>query len=112
MSWKTSKSSSRVKRPIMPAAGTGSPGGAPAAGEHVVDRRAEREDIGAPVDERGVEDLLGRRVAERPEGLPLRRDRRLGGRADHLREAVVEELHLARAGDDDVRGLQVAVDDP
>src|SRR5438093_188728 len=89
MSWKTSKSSSRVKRPIMPAAGTGSPG-----------------------DGRGVEALVGRGVAERPEGLPLRRDRRLGGRADHLREAVVEELHLARAGDDDVRGLQVAVDDP
>jgi len=53
--------------------------------------------------------LLGRHVRRRPERSA--RSRSLGGRASHLRDAEVEHLHLTRLGDEDVRRLQIAVDD-
>ena len=75
-----------------------------------MDHGADREYVGSPVeliDE--PHRLLGRHVrggAERRAG-----GRALAGGAPHLRDAEVEHLHLAGAREEDVRGLQVAVDD-
>ena len=97
------------------------------AREQVVERRAERVDIAALVDRRAAQ-LLGRHEAgraehdagagldvvvvvidERPSGSP--RVGVLVGLADHLREAPVDHDGLAELADEDVRRLDVAMDD-
>ena len=59
--------------------------------------------------------LLGRHVADRPHHHPGRRVRHrrtvTGGGGNASREAEVEDFHVAGARDEDVAGLQVAMDD-
>ena len=106
-----------VERRVQDLDGVRAAEGGP-SGQHLEEDRARREEIRARV-ERLAGDLLGRHVARRPEHdagagqLPrgareCRRALRVGARA---REAEVEELHPVRR-EEDVRGLQVAVDDP
>ena len=74
-------------------------------------RHAECEQIRARVDVL-AEDLLGRHVRERAEHRPgLRVERRRGALA-HARDAEVEHLEPAVGHDEQVVGLDVAVDDP
>jgi len=82
------------------------------AGEELVEHDAERVDVGRRADRR-ARDLLGRRVGG---GQRAARDPRELGLArlavrDELRDAEVEQARLARVGDEDVRGFEVAVDD-
>jgi len=87
--------------------------------EQVVERRAERVDIGGLVDI-GTRDLLGRHEARRAEhGAVVRPQRASGidggarlvvGLADDLREAPVDQHGLAKAADEDVRRLEIAMD--
>jgi hypothetical protein len=73
-------------------------------------RRADGEQIGAAVDAVGeAHRLLGRheaRRAERGAGARL-----VAAGLAHAGDAEVEELHHALARDEDVRGLEIAVDD-
>ena len=88
--------------------------------EHLVEHGAEREDVGALV--RGLAaHLLGRHVGERAEDrarLRVAAHRRDVGRTGYvllllrqLRQAEVEDLDAAVGRDEEVVGLQVAVDD-
>ena len=90
------------------------------AGRHLVERRAESENVRTRIGLLPFE-LLRRHVRKRPEDLPLARhvpggrrsgrealDRPLG--SERLRQTEVEQLH-ARPRQHDVRRLQVPVDD-
>ena len=82
------------------------------AREHLIEGRAEREDVGPVVDATGVGELLGRHVAGRAEGGA---GRGVGGRhflGHDLRQPQVGELHLPAPGEQDVGRLDVAVDQP
>ena len=90
-----------------------------AAGEHLVEERAEAEDVGADVDFLAF-GLLGRHVGDGAQDgafLGLRADGLRGVvvaggcRLGELGEAEVEDFDGAVVGDDDVGGLDVAVDD-
>ena len=87
------------------------------AREHLVQHRAEREHVGARVGHVAVDALrrdvagcpeqrLRDRLARRRRGRPLRR-----AAAAQAGEAEVEDLHPPVAGQDDVRGLDVVVQD-
>ncbi len=82
------------------------------AGEHLVEDDAEGVDVGAGVDALPRR-LLGRHVVRRAEDHP--RPGELGVRAADLGDAEVEDLHEAvvapATDEEDVVGLQIAVDD-
>jgi hypothetical protein len=91
----------------------------PAAREHLVEDRAEAEEVGSVVRGQAAE-LLGRHVPERPQDGPRLRALRLrrevrraapGAGLDELREAEVEDLDPAVLRDEKVLGLEVPVDD-
>ena len=88
------------------------------AREHLVKQRPEREDVRAVI-HRLAPDLLGRHEAHRPQHhARFRGPRALVSFADERRrarqlgEAEVEDLDPAVVRDEDVVGLEVAVDDP
>ena len=77
------------------------------AGEHLVEHRGRREDVGAPVHRQPAGHLRAH-VAELPAQHPiLPRPHPVGGAGD----AEVDELHLALEGEQHVLGRDVAVDD-
>lgn len=86
-------------------------------GDHLVQHRAEGKEVGAHV-ERLAADLLWGHVADRPHhGARIGDGMRDGG--GHFRarrrhgagEAEVQDLHVAIGRDEDVLGLEVAMDD-
>ena len=82
------------------------------AGEQLVEHAAERVDVGAGVDPLAA-DLLGRDVVEGPDEGAGRGD--AGARVDLAGEPEVGEVGVlagARALDEDVARLDVAVDEP
>ena len=88
----------------------------PPPGEHLVEHGAEREDVGPRDPPAGLPPVPATCRRPCPMIMPgarrERRHRRVGRRAlDQLREAEVEHLHAAVAGDHDVGRLDVAVDD-
>ena len=81
------------------------------AGDGEVENAAETVDVGPLVRDAGVRLLLGGAVAEREELLAGDRElARVGGL--EVGEAEIDDLGLARLVEEDVRGLEVAVDDP
>ncbi len=82
----------------------------PLPAQDCVERRADAEDVGAAVDAFSeTHRLLGRherRRAERRAGTRL-----VAPRLAYTRDAEVEELHHVLLRNEDVRGLDVAVDD-
>ncbi len=91
------------------------------AGRHLVHHHAEREEVAALVDGLAA-GVLGRHVGDGADGHPGRCQGMLLGDRDvdrgqaaavrhHLRETEVHHLHLAALGDEDVAGLDVAVED-
>jgi hypothetical protein len=83
------------------------------AGEHLVERHAERPHVAARVDGVRMADLLGRHVVGRSEHAAL--DRRAAGVRAEFRDAEIEHLHelvaLGALDDEDVLGLEIAMDD-
>ena len=77
------------------------------AGERVEQHAAQRVDVGARVDALAA-DLLGRDVAERPD--PLARAAQPGARAQALGQPEVREVRVVAGAEQDVGGLDVAVD--
>ncbi len=91
------------------------------ARRHLVQHRAEREQIGAGIDRLGPH-LFGRHVRHRPQDTPgtgqlrrpgdgCRRFPTAGGRPDG-RQAEVQNLGVAPARDEEIRRLEIAVHDP
>ena len=81
------------------------------AGEHLVKDHAEREDVGAVVDFPRLADLFGRHVVERAHDLCVAGERGvLGAGLKQLGQTEVGDLHMAGAVEEDVVGLDVAVD--
>ena len=93
------------------------------ARRHLVQHDAEREEVGARVEllaarllRRHVRDRADRRARDSSDSFAVvrvrRRPTRVGGRsADQLGQPEVEHLRLAARGDEDVGGLDVAMDD-
>ncbi len=82
------------------------------ARDRLVEHAAERVDVGARVD-RALLELLGRGVVERPDHAPHLRDLRLRAQVLHQAEVGQDGVHLVAGDlDQDVGGLDVAVDDP
>ena len=91
--------------------------------QHLVEHTSERPDVGPFVD-RHSSDLFGTHVRRRPEDDACFRRMRAGSRrvyrvqtraacrVEGLRQPEVQQLHHAVRRDLDVRGLQVAMDDP
>ena len=90
------------------------------AAEHLVQNRAEREDIAAVIDGTAA-NLFRRHIADGADDEPRngvdlsRREERVrrssGDRLDELREAEVENLHAPIEGDEQILGLEIAVHD-
>ncbi len=94
--------------------GLGAEGDVP--GEQLEEDDAERPDVGALVDVARRPELLGSHVARRAhDGRGLRHGLALIGREGDLRDAEVEDLDGRRAvgpvREEQVRGLEIAVDD-
>ncbi len=90
-----------------------------APAQPLVQRRAETPDVRALVDAAGIGRVLGRHVHRRPEDAPRARQlvRAVArGLLERLGETEVAELHRHRAvgrrSEEDVRRLDVPVDDP
>jgi hypothetical protein len=82
------------------------------AGQHLVERHAERPDVGARADVE-TRRLLGRHVGSGPDrgaGRGHSRDRLLGFR-DHFGQPEIDDPHLSVMRQHDVRGFEVAMDD-
>ena len=83
--------------------------------DHLVEDAAQRIDVGTRID-RASFDLLGRHVLGRADDLARTRDLGLRRARRVLRETEVDDLRrltgLRIVGEDDVRGLEIAVDDP
>ncbi len=82
----------------------------PAAGDQLVERRAEAVDVGARVEGRAAQ-LLRRGVGRRRRQLVARRERGLLRRPHRSRDAEVTDLDDAVGVDEAVRRLDVAVQD-
>jgi hypothetical protein len=85
--------------------------------QHLVQDRSEREQVGSLIDFAAAH-LLGRKIAERAADRRIGVQRQRGSRRRlagailrETRETEVENLDPVRAGDEQVLGLQVAVDD-
>ena len=85
------------------------------AGERLVEHGAERPDVRATVGVVLALGLLGRHVERRSDRRAAAGDARTADVVQQLRHAEVEELHEERAvvahREEDVRGLEVAMDD-
>ena len=77
-----------------------------AAGEHVIEHRSRREDVGPVIDFRAAR-LLGRHEVGRADDEAARRHVRVG----EPRHAEVEDLQAPVVLDEDVAGLDVAMED-
>ena len=91
----------------------------PRARRHLVEQRAEAEDVGPRID-RFAFGLLGRHVGRRPHDPPLARLQRIGedGRLRRIErrdrefgQSEIEDLHATVVGHHQVRRLQIAVHD-
>ncbi len=88
----------------------------PEPGAQLVDEHADGEEVAAPVERPVAGGLLRREVVGRAEDHAGARARARPGGLEHLGDAEVEQAHrhdAARAveGDEDVLGLEIAVDD-